>query len=210
MRLVDRDYLIMREINRWRFCLSRHIRHLGGFTGQRTTDRRLKLLIEAGYIDRKKIIYGVPSLYYLTYRGKILLHLPTKQDKVRLEQVTHDIAVLDTAIYFLLKDGIKLEDIKTEKELHSLDGFSKRKHRPDFVFPKGDKTYCVEVEISLKAKDRLEKNIRDNFIEYDYQKWIVPNTQIKIIHILNKNNNQYPNIHIINLEEVTTYVRKHN
>lgn len=206
---MDRDYLIMHEINRWRFCLSRHIRFLAGFAGQRATDRRLKLLIEAGYIRRRKIIYGVPSLYYLTYKGKILNHLPTKQDKVRIEQVTHDIAVLDTAIYFLLKENIPLADITTEKELHSLDGFSIRKHRPDFVFTKDGKKYCVEVELNRKSKERFEKNLQDNFMEYDYQKWIVPHTQVKIIQLLKDNEDKYPIINIIHLEEVTNFVRQY-
>jgi len=210
MRLVDRDYLIMKEINRWRYCLGRHIRFLGGFSGQRATDKRLKLLIETGYINRKKIIYGIPSLYFLTYKGKVLNHLTTKQDKVRLEQITHDIAVLDTAIYFILKEKISLADIVTEKELHSRDGFSIRKHRPDFTFSANGETYCVEVELTAKAKNRLEKNIKDNFLEYDYQKWVVPNTQIKIVQILDKSKTPYPNIQIIDLQEVTTYVKQYN
>jgi len=184
MRLVERDYLIMKEINRWKYCLGRHIKYLGGFTGQRATDRRLRKLIDTGYIARKRVIYGIPAMYHLTYKGKMLSHLPAHQDKIRLEQVVHDITVLDTVIYFMLKENIRLEDIQTEKELHSLDGFSTRKHRPDFVFSMNGKSYCVEIELSLKAKNRLIKNIRDNFMEYDYQKWIVPNTQIKIIQIL--------------------------
>lgn len=199
----------MREINRWRFCLSRHIRFLGGFAGQRATDRRLKLLIEAGYIDRRKVLYGIPSLYYLTYKGKTLLNLSPKQDKVRIEQVTHDIAVLDTAIYFILKENISLADITTEKELHSIDGFSMRKHRPDFVFTKDGKKYCVEVELNRKSKERFEKNLHDNFMEYDYQKWVVPYTQVKIIQLLNENENLYPNISILHLEEVTNFVRQY-
>jgi len=209
MRLVERDYLIMREIDRWRFCLSRHIRFLGGFSGQRATDRRLKLLIESGYINRKKIIYGVPYLYYVTYKGKVLNHFPTKQDKIRLEQINHDIAVLDTAIYFLLKENIPLIDITTEKELHSLDGFSIRKHRPDFIFTRDNKKYCVEVELNRKSKERFEKNLQDNFIAYDYQKWVVPHTQIKIIQFLKDNENKYPIINILHLEEVTNFVRQY-
>lgn len=210
MRLVDRDYTIMREIDRWRFCLGRHIKYLADFSGQRATDRRLKLLIEAGYINRKKILYGVPSLYYLTYSGKTLLSLNPRQDKIRVEQIIHDIAVLDTAIYFNLKHGIPFSDMTTEKQLHSKDGFGTRKHRPDFIFSLDKKSYCVEVELTQKAKARLQKNIKDNFIEYDYQKWVVPNSQVKIIQILHDSNNQYSNIDIIDLEEVISYVNQFN
>jgi len=131
-------------------------------------------LREAGFIDRKRVIYGVPSEYYLTYKGKALLGLAHKLDKIRLEQITHDIAVLDTVMYFFLKKGIPLADILSEKQLHSLDGFGYRKHRPDFVFTKGKKKYCVEVELSPKTKERFEKNMRQNFDTYEVQHWVVP------------------------------------
>ena len=53
---------------------------------------------------------------------------------------------------------ISFQDIRTEKQLHSVDGFSNRKHRPDFTYSKDGKTFCVEVELSLKNKKRLEQN----------------------------------------------------
>lgn len=54
IRIVDRDRLIIREIDRWRVCLGRHIKELAGFTGQRACDRRLRKLINAGYIKKKE------------------------------------------------------------------------------------------------------------------------------------------------------------
>lgn len=209
MRFTDRDYTVLKQLDRWRFCLSRHMIYLGGFSSQRTTDRRLSLLTEAGYIQRKKILYGVPYLYSLTYKGKVLLHTSIKEEKIRIEKITHDIAVLDTAIYFMLKYGIKQDDIVTEKELHRLDGFSTRKHQPDFFIKNQDRKTCIEVELTLKAKSRLEKNIQNNFMNYDYQKWIVPNTQIRIKNILKENSLIYP-LEIINLEEVINYVRNYS
>jgi len=97
--LVDKDYELMRELERWRFCLSRHIRVLAGFAGSRACDRRLKLLIEAGYIERKMILYGVPSLYYLSHKGRIVISANKRQDKIRVDKIGHDIAVLDTVIF---------------------------------------------------------------------------------------------------------------
>jgi DNA-binding Lrp family transcriptional regulator len=62
LRIMERDKKVMREIDRWRVCLGRHIRELAGFTGERACDRRLRKLIEAGYIERKHILYGVPAI----------------------------------------------------------------------------------------------------------------------------------------------------
>ncbi len=206
MRLTKRDYKMLRQLDRWRFCLSRHMLYLGDFSSQRTTDRRLKLLREAGYIQRRKILYGVPYLYSLTYQGKVLIHTSLKKEKIRIEKITHDISVLDTAIYFMLKYGVKQENLLTEKELHRIDGFCTRKHQPDFIIQNQDKKTCIEIELTLKAKNRLEKTIQENFLNYDDQKWIVPNTQIRMKNILQENSFVYP-LEIIDLEGVVNYVR---
>jgi len=209
VRLVERDYGILRELDRWRFCLSRQLRYLGGFGSQSACDRRLRLLRKAGLIDRKRIIYGVPSEYFLTYKGKALLGQSKRLDKIKLDQITHDIAVLDTVIYFMLKEGVPLSDMQSEKQLHGLDGFGSRRHRPDFVFNRSDKIYCVEVELSPKSKERFEQNMKDNFDSYEVQNWVVPRSQIKIREMLQQNATTYPNIEIIELEEVEAYVRQY-
>lgn len=196
----------MNEINRWKCCLGRHIKSLASFSGQRSVDRRLSLLREAGYIDRKRILYGIPAIYTLTYKAKKMLGLSLRQDKIKIEQIQHDIYVIDTAIYFMYKENIPLKSIRTEKELHSIDGFSNRKHKPDFIFTKDNETFCVEVELNLKAKNRFEKNIKDNFMNYDYQNWVIPDSKIKIKQILSDNLIVYPNIEILSLEEVLNYV----
>ncbi|MDR2558255.1 MAG: replication-relaxation family protein [Oscillospiraceae bacterium] len=210
MRLVERDYTILRELERWRFALSRQIRLLCGFPSQRTCDRRLKLLIENGYIDRKHILYGVPSLYTTTHKGRQLIGISGKSDKIKVEQITHDIAVVDTVIYFHFDYGVKLDKIITEKELHKQDGFGTRKHQPDFVriFDVGDTKHCIEVELTAKSKERMLKIMQDNFENYYIQFWVVPRSQSKIRTILEENANTYPNIEVIALETIADFVKK--
>ena len=189
----------------WRFCLGRHIRALAGFSGQRACDRRLRALIEANYLERRKIIYGVPGLYSLTYKAKMLIGANKRQEKIRLEHIIHDIAVLDTAIYFVKKLIISFEDITTEKQMHSKNGFSMRNHYPDFIFMKDDKTTCVEVELTLKSKEKFEKNIKNNFLTYENQIWIV-GADPRITTFLDDSKMEYPNIEIIEMEGVKKYV----
>ncbi len=207
MRLVDRDYGIMRECERFRFCLSRQIRELTGFEGQRACDRRIKMLIEAGYIDRKIILYGVPRIYFLTYKGKMLIGANKRQDKIRVEKIPHDIAVIDTAIYFMKKENVTEDEIVTEKEINSKKGFGERKHSPDFIIEKDNKKICVEIEMSLKGKKRFGKIIEDNYLNYDTQIWVVTISGVKIRKILENYSLQYHNIRIINLEEVQEFVK---
>ena len=201
MRLVERDYKIFREIERWRVVLGRHVCFLAAFTGQKACERRLKKLKEAGYLERKRKILGVPGIYTVTSQARAVASLPVKSEKIRIEQIPHDIAVLDTAIYFHKAKGIPFGDMITEKQLHSIDGFGIRKHRPDFVFKRENKTYCVEVELALKAKARMEAIIEANFMDYDHQIWIVPDKACKIYQILKDNQPKY-NISILELQEV--------
>lgn len=208
MRLTERDELILREVERWRACGGRHIRFLAGFSGQRATDRRLRILIDAQYLERKKYLYGIPGIYFLTAKGKSIIQAVSRPEKVKIEQLVHDMTVLDTAIYFIHAENILLNNITTEKQLHQLDGFGTRKHRPDFVFNNNDERNCVEVELTLKAKNRLQNIIKDNFMEYDVQNWIVPDTQAKIRRILEDSQHYYTNIKLYSLEEVKDYVRK--
>jgi len=173
-----------------------------GFSGIKACQRRLKKLIEAGFLKRQRVLYGVPGIYSLTHKAKILASLPARTEKIRVEQIPHDIAVLDTAIYFHKVKGVPFKDMTTEKQLHSMDGFGVRKHRPDFIINRNSKKICVEVELSLKAKARMESIIQDNFMEYDHQIWIVPDKACKIYQILKDNQPQY-NISILELQEVT-------
>lgn len=209
MRLLEGDYTVFQELDRWRFCLSRHVRFLGSFASQRSADRRLRVLTEAGYVERKRILYGFPYLHTLTHKGRVLIGVSRKADKIRVEQIPHDIAVLDTAIYFILEYKLSLTDITTEKQLHRLDGFGNRLHRPDFIFHKDGKQYCVEVELTHKNKDRHIKNMKDNFMKYDYQKWIVPRSQIQIRRNLEEHINTYPNIEVVSKEDILKYIKEY-
>ena len=140
MVITDRDREILRLVYRFKFCLGRHIKSLVQFTGYRATDRRLKALVDAEYLDRKKYLYGVPYLYTVTHKGRILIGANKRENKIRLEQITHDIYVLDALIFFKERYQIALSNFESERELHIKDGFGTRKHHPDFVFTHEGKT----------------------------------------------------------------------
>jgi len=201
-QLVKRDYTILKEVYRWRVCLGRHIQELTGFASRNACEQRLRKLIEMGYLERKYILYGVPGLYSLTHKGKVLINVSRKAEKIRLEQVSHDITVLDTAIFFMQSMELTIEQIKTEKELQMREGFGNRKHRPDFVIENNGKTICVEVELSPKSKSRTEQILKDNYMQYDSQIWIVPNKKHKVATLLNEYINHFPNMKIIELKKI--------
>jgi hypothetical protein len=179
LELQARDLEILRLVHRFRFCLGRHIKTLCGFEGARAADRRLKALVEAGYLARKKYMYGIPYLYTVAYKGRILLGINKREDKIRVDRITHDIYIIEAIIYFVREHGVLLSSIESEKELHIKDGFGLRRHQPDFVVQLHQQSVAVEIELTPKAKNRMEENIRENYLKYDKQIWITNNSKVK-------------------------------
>jgi len=202
LELQERDCEILRLVHRFRFCLGRHVQVLCGFSGARATDRRLKLLVDAKYLDRKKYLYGIPYMYTLSHRGRILLGVNKREEKIRVDRITHDINILEAVIYYVLK-GVSLSAIESEKELHVKDGFGLRKHQPDFTIQLNNQSIAVEVELSSKSKTRLEENVRENYIKYDRQIWITNVNQV--ISLLGDFGKTYSNIEVLRLEEVLAH-----
>ncbi len=207
MVLTERDVNIITSIQKWRFLLSRQIKVLCGFSGQRACDRRLKKLIEAGYIERKHFIYGIPRLYFVTRKAVKLLDLEYYTPNIRIEQITHDIAVIDTAIYLINNEGVEKSSITTEREMKHKAGFGNPTHFPDFIYyTKENKTFCVEVELSAKKPTTLERNIKNNYKVYDVQRWFIPSDRQKVVDNVKAIGEKY-GVKIEPLEKVVEYVK---
>lgn len=206
MNLTQRDVEIISSIQKWRFLLSRQIKVLCGFSGQRACDRRLKKLIEAGYIERRHYIYGIPRLYFVTKKAVKMLDLEYYTPNVRIEQITHDIAVIDTAIYLINNEGVEKSSITTEREMKHKAGFGNPKHFPDFIYTKKEKTVCVEIELSAKKPTTLERNIKNNYKAFDIQHWYVPSDRRKVVENIETIGKKY-GAEIVPLETVVEYAR---
>ena len=205
LELQKRDLEIMRLVYRFRFCLGRHIKVLCGFSGARASDRRLKMLVEAGYLERKKYLYGVPYLYTLTHKGRMLVGVNKRADVLRLEKIMHDIHVLDAVIYICKKFNLAVSSIISEKDMHCSDGFGNRRHYPDFIVYTPKQMIAVEIEIALKSKDRLTKNVESNYMNFDSQWWILGDNP-KLNTLLKELQSSYSNIRVQRLEDVINYV----
>jgi hypothetical protein len=115
-------------------------------------------------------------------------------------RITHDIYIVEAIIYFVRKYGVALSDIESEKELHIKDGFGLRRHQPDFVVQFCGESVAVEIELTPKAKNRMEENIRENYFKYDRQIWITNNSKVK--SLLKDFAGEYSSIEVLPLEEV--------
>ena len=200
IQLSDRDYKILQGLGKWRFLLSRHIKVLYGISSERTMYRRLKQLMDNGYIERKRLLFDVPNIYTLSHKGLLLLGLNKRKEKIRIDTLRHNILVIDTLIYMLENELIdKQEDVISEKELNREIGFTGRKHQPDSVFVKDGKRCAVEIELTAKPIGILTKNIKANFTNYDEQIWILEKRNTKIERNINAINQ--PDLSILYYEE---------
>ena len=130
----------------------------------------------------------------------MLLGENKRAEKIRVDRITHDIAVLDVLLYFMEKYKVGINSIITEKEMHMKDGFSVRKHYPDFILLHNDKTCAVEIELNPKARETMEKNIKSNYLAYDKQVWVTNNN--KVNSLLEDFTKAYSNIMVLDMEDV--------
>lgn len=136
----------------------------------------------------------------------VVIGVNKRADKVRVDRLYHDIYILDTLVYLKEKSNLSLNMVTSEKELHALDGFGNRHHHPDYIITAGDIRHAVEIETSLKAKDRLEKNIESNYLNYDKQMWFVNANETKLCRLLKEAQERYSNIMVYDLKDVTAFV----
>lgn len=202
LKLMERDYIILNMIYRFGFCFGRHVAFLANFPSARTCDRRLKLLVDNGYLFRKKVLYGLPYLYYLTKDGMRLIHVTPRNETIRVDKIHHDMTVLDCLPYFIKHYGFTFDTMTTERELHCKDGFGVRQHHPDIVFQKDGESFAIEFELSKKATVRLIHNIEQNYLNYDVQIWVIPASQSSTWNILTSSLEKYDSIEVMTLESL--------
>jgi hypothetical protein len=145
------------------------------------------------------------GIYQATRKAQKLFELDTYMGTIRLDQAVHDMAVVDVYLYLKEKLPLSSDSFTSEKEIRHKEGFITRSHAPDFLYEFSDKkgeTFCVEVELSQKAKERLESNVKDNYIKYAGQKWFVPASNKRVRIWLEEFKETYPNIEIIVLEKI--------
>lgn len=189
-------------IFKWRYCFGRHVKALLGHQSQRTTDRLLSKLVEDGLLERKRILYGYPSLYCLTIKGKKKVGAKPIKEGIRIERIKHDATILDTLPRFIEKFDVELGCVLSERDLKSFDKYSQG-HIPDFAIIKNnEEVWTVEYELTLKALHRLKFNVVSNYIRFDKQIWVIPRYQVKLFVLLHELKEEYSNIEVVILEDL--------
>ena len=160
MKLTERDIGILKFINEFGFSEMPQIERRFGLKKPRSY-QLLTRLVEEGYVKHERVFHGRHGIYRLSRKGAKLTHLPPLA-RVPLANYKHDITLME--VYLRLREQYPQALWISERELKRdkyFDGVGKFGHLSDglLVFKDG-KRIAVEVELSLKSRNRVEQILR--------------------------------------------------
>lgn len=157
MRVVDRDYELLRWINSVGFVSIEHIA-MWMRVVKSTAYVRMKKLTNAGYLIHEYVFYGEGGVYRLTNKGVQLCNsnLPYLSS-ISAGSYRHDLAVtklnLDLSRH-LNCSYVPEREIRHEK---GVNNFGQVGHTPDGVLSISSKKIAIELELNKKGLRRREK-----------------------------------------------------
>lgn len=156
MKLMERDREILKFINAVGWCNAIQLEKRFGMRWW-IVYRVMKRLIQAGLVLHKKVNFEFHGIYYLTPKGASYTDLPPLE-KISKGNHDHQQALVDV----ILKLREKYPGAIWVSERHLIQqkfhyGVGKFGHISDgvLIFPDGKKI-SIEVELSLKSKQRLQ------------------------------------------------------
>lgn len=170
MRLTQRDVLLLRWINSHGFVTADQINRFLQ-VAKTTGYRRIKKLVDHGYIKRKRILHAAGAAHSITQQAKnaagddlsVLKH-------ISLGGYIHDLGLVDLSLDLTQKYQA---DFISERRLRFWGGLGSvgvEGHIPDGVLEFSDGTkWAVELELSVKAASRLKKIMDFYLLNFDYE-----------------------------------------
>jgi hypothetical protein len=141
--------------------------------GRTVAYRRLAACVQAGVIERARLVHGQPSLYLATRLGLAYVGLSQLEVcRVSVASVHHWHACADIALRLTSEGPLRsVRELRlAERErghpiasaiLGDLPGGRLKLHRPDLVLRRADgSTVAIEVELAVKGASRLERILR--------------------------------------------------
>ncbi len=159
MRLTKRDIVIIKFINDFGYCEMPEI--MKRFELKKTWMYEImQRLVEAKLVSHRRILHG-HGVYLVTRKGAKYTDLPSIE-RIPIGRYEHQIYIIN--VYNKLRKEYPAACWVSERKLkHDLfyDGLGKVGHVADgiLMFPDG-KQVAIEVELSVKGKNRIEKILR--------------------------------------------------
>jgi hypothetical protein len=141
--------------------------------GRTVAYRRLAACVQAGVIERARLVHGEPALYVATRLGLAYTGLSQLEVcRVSVASVSHWRACADVALQLAGEGRVRsVRELRVAERdagrpiasaiIGELPGGGAKLHRPDLVLRAPDgSTIAVEVELAVKGATRLERILR--------------------------------------------------
>ena len=160
MRFTERDARLLHWINGHGFVTVEQAAHWMGTTYQ-TGAHRIRVLVDGGYLRRERILHGDPRIHRVTEQGLLACEDTLVQlQSVNLGTYKHDLMLVDLA--HSVVEATSGAFVPERRLRHQLGMNGARGHVPDgLLHLDGQKPIAVELELSIKAKDRVEAIVED-------------------------------------------------
>ncbi|OPY61662.1 MAG: hypothetical protein A4E56_01897 [Pelotomaculum sp. PtaU1.Bin065] len=158
MLITDRDLVIIRWINSHRLVTAEHVKKKFLMSRQ-SAYRRLKILVEAGYLAYERIFISKPGVYRVTQKGVAVSEDDLPPKGVCLGTYHHDIEIVTLAINLEERTGGKWVPERRIRQELGLKGVGQAGHVPDGFLLLPDKRVAVEMEQTKKGDARMAKII---------------------------------------------------
>lgn len=180
IELNDRDIFVLFLLDKFRVLDVKSLTVLAGFSSVNYADIRLLKLAKYGYIKREKLVSNLPVVHWLTKKGYFEIHDEDKRiAKPVLATVEHEILIGRVASHLVLKKGVAVNQMITDRDLRVYQGkgkdnrIMKRKSDLLYIEPVTKKRIAVEIELNYKGKSRTEQNYKNNQRFSDKQIWFI-------------------------------------
>lgn len=180
IELNERDIFVLFLLDKFRVLDVKSLTVLAGFSSVNYADVRLLKLAKYGYIKREKLASNLPIVHWLTKKGYFEIHDEDKRiAKPVLATLEHEILIGRVASYLVLKNGVEVNQMITDRDLRVYQGkgkdnrIMKRKSDLLYIEPATNKRIAVEIELNYKGKSRTEENYKNNQRFSDKQLWFI-------------------------------------
>lgn len=170
MQFTERDAQLLRWINGHGFVTLRQIARWNDSFYQ-SAQRRVRQLVDQGYLERRAIFHG-DRAHWLTKLGRQLCadDLPQPKD-IKLGSYRHDQMLVDLSLSLISLLGGRFTPERRVRQIMGFTKFGGRYHVPDgwMHFDDKENPVAIELELSTKGTERLEKVVRDHAWDFDIE-----------------------------------------
>ena len=172
MRFTERDGRLLRWINGHGFVTLRQVANWMG-TNYRTAQRRVRLLYNHGFLDRRWLVHG-DRAHWLTPAGRAFCgdSLAPPKD-IRLGSYRHDSLLVDLDLALVAETGGRFVPERRLRQMLKKNRVGALGHVADgLLHLAGEKQpVVIELELSTKASRRLEAIMQGYTADFDVH-WV--------------------------------------